>query len=311
MTPFFSIIIPLYNKEKYIKATIDSVLSQTFQDFEIIIINDGSTDNSQTIIKSIIDDRIKFYIQDNKGVSESRNAALSKSTGIYIALLDADDLWHPKYLETIHQLILSYPEQHVFSTAVTLETSSNNIRSVYSVGNLKDKEVYVVDYFESSYINTLLTSSSTVLHQSVFNKIGSYDTSIKSGEDTDLWIRIGMHYKVVFINDPLVTYCYEKQSLSKRTKHMIDKSKLDQYLDQEAASPSLKKFMDLNRFSMAMLSKLENDQNSFKAYEKAINYDNLNRKQQFLLKQPASIIQLLHSSKKLLQHLGIHLSAFR
>lgn len=308
---FFSIITALYNKEKHIKTTLESVLKQSFKDFEIIVVNDGSTDASEAVVKSISDPRIKYFKQDNKGASAGRNAGLAKASGQYMALLDADDLWQPNYLETMHQLISSYPEESVFATAVTLETPSNSIPSKYSIKEIKDKQVYVVDYFESSTINTLLTSSSTVLHQSVFEEIGNYDTSIKSGQDTDLWIRIGIKYKVVFINEPLVTYRYAKQSLSNKTRSVTDKLKFEKYVHLEESNPSLKKFMDLNRFSMAILAKLVHDQDSFKKFEKDIEYNNLNRKQRFLLKQPSHVIRGFHLLKGNLQHLGIHFSVFK
>lgn len=310
MKPLFSVLISLYNKERFIKSTLESVLAQTFQDFEIIVVNDGSTDGSEAVVNSISDDRIKYFQQENKGASAGRNAAISKASGQYFALLDADDLWDENYLETISQLISSYPDQKVFATAVNIETANGVVRSVYSIPDLADDEIYKVDYFESSYINTILTSSSTVVHPGLFDTTGVYDTSIKSGQDTDLWIRIGIHYKVVFINCPLVTYRYEKKSLSNRTTR-VDKPKFDNYAQFESVNPSLKKFLDLNRFSMAILSKLENDKTSFKRFERKIDYNNLNKKQQFLLKQPSSVVRCFHFFKKRMQHFGIHLSAFK
>src|SRR5690606_23891239 len=172
MKPFFSVLISLYNKESFIKSTLESVLDQTFQNFEIIVINDGSTDDSEAVVNSISDHRIKYFKQENKGASSGRNAAISNASGEYFALLDADDLWQENYLETIHQLIKAYPNESVFATAVNIETSNGNNRSAYSIKDIRDGETYVVDYFESSYINTLLTSSSTVVHHSVFEKIG-------------------------------------------------------------------------------------------------------------------------------------------
>ncbi|HUH27400.1 glycosyltransferase family 2 protein [Gelidibacter sp.] len=311
MKPFFSVLISLYNKENFIKSTLESVRAQTFHDFEIIVVNDGSTDGSEAVVQSISYHRIRYFKQDNKGAASARNAAISNANGKYFALLDADDLWQENYLETIHQLILSYPNQKVYATAVSIETANGEIRSVYSIKNITDGEIYLVDYFESSYINTLLTSSSTVVHPSVFAKTGTYDTSIKSGQDTDLWIRIGIHYKIVFINLPLVTYRYGKESLSNKIKRVVDKPKFDNYTDLEAVNPSMKKFIDLNRFSMAILSKLENDQISFNRFEKAIDYKNLNKKQQFLLKQPPSVVRCFYFFKKRIEYLGIHLSAFK
>jgi glycosyltransferase involved in cell wall biosynthesis len=96
--PYFSVVISLYNKEKHIQSTIESVLAQTFVDFEIVVVNDGSTDGSEAVVKSIDNGRIQIYSQENKGASAGRNAAISKATGTYIALLDADDLWKPNYL---------------------------------------------------------------------------------------------------------------------------------------------------------------------------------------------------------------------
>src|SRR5690606_18986015 len=252
MKPFFSVLISLYNKENFIKSTLESVRAQTFHDFEIIVVNVGSTDGSEAVVQSISYHRIRYFKQDNRGAASARNAAISNANGKYFALLDADDLWQENYLETIHQLILSYPNQKVYATAVSIETANGEIRSVYSIKNITDGEIYLVDYFESSYINTVLTSSSTVVHPSVFAKTRIYDTSIKSGQDTDLWIRIGIHYKIVFINPPLVTYRYGKESLSNNIRRVVDKPKFDNYTDLEAVNPSMKKFIDLNRFSMAI-----------------------------------------------------------
>lgn len=311
MTPYFSVVISLYNKEKHIQSTIESVLAQTFVDFEIVVVNDGSTDGSEAIVKLIKDNRIHYYHQKNQGASAGRNTAISKASGTYIALLDADDLWESNYLETISTLIQSFPNEKVFASAVTIETAWGKNPSVYSIKDIQDNAIYVLNYFESSSINTILTSSSTVMHRSVFEKIGIYNTSIKSGQDTDLWIRLGLKYDIVFINKFLVTYRFGEQSLSNKTKNIADKPKYDTYTELEATNPALKKFIDLNRFSMAILSKLGNDQESFKRYESAIDYTNLNKKQRFLLKQPAFVIQLFHFIKRFLESCGIHLSAFR
>lgn len=311
MTPFFSVLISLYNKEDFIKSTLESVLSQTFQDFEIIVINDGSTDDSESVVKSFSDERIKYFKQPNQGASAGRNAAISKASGPYLALLDADDVWDKNYLKTINQLITSYPSEKVFATAVTIETANRVFHSVYSIPEISEGAIYTLNYFESSYINTLLTSSSTVVHSSVFEQVGTYDTSIKSGQDTDLWIRMGIYYNVVFKNLPLVTYRYAQQSLSNKTRSPVDKPKYNGYKDLEAVNPSLKKFIDLNRFSMCILSKLDNDQKSFKNFEKEIDYRNLNRKQRFLLKQPSSVIRCFYYFKKRLGQLGFHFSVFK
>jgi len=310
MVPFFSIIIPLYNKKHYIGNTLDHVLAQTFINFEVIVVNDGSTDGSGLVVTSRSDDRIRYYEQEKQGVASARNTAIGHVRSQYIALLDADDLWHHTYLERMQQLIQSYPEQQVFTAAVLLEMSSKSIPSMYSIRNLKANDVRVVDYFESSSINSLLTSSSTVVHHGVFKKIGTYNPLYKSREDTDLWIRIGLEYKVVFLNQLLITYRYHSQSLSRLKHNFSDQPSLDSYLPYETTHPTLKKFLDINRFSMAILAKLDHDHKKFEAFKAAIDYTNLNKKQSFLLHQPPLMIKFLHRFKSFVQHLGFRLSAY-
>lgn len=105
----FSVVIPLYNKEDNIANTLDSVLAQTFQDFEIIIVNDGSTDKSLQIVSDYEDIRIKVYSKPNGGVSDARNYGIKKSSNKYVAFMDADDYWKPNYLERMFKLIEDYP----------------------------------------------------------------------------------------------------------------------------------------------------------------------------------------------------------
>ena len=212
--PRFSVIIPVYNKEKQLSNTIESVIKQRFEDFELIVVNDGATDTSEAIIKSFTDPRIHYIKQENQGVSVARNTGIKAANADYIALLDADDIWKENYLEKINALIDEYPKQHVFAAVCTIESRGKMYKPTYSIANLSPNKSFVVSYFTSSYINTILTSSSTVLHKDVFEKIGYYNPSLPSGEDTDLWIRLGIDYTVVFLNTPLATYRYEPTSLS-------------------------------------------------------------------------------------------------
>ena len=112
----FSIVIPLYNKEKQIANTIKSIQNQTFQEFEMVIVNDGSTDNSVEIVKQIADKRIKLINQENGGVSRARNTGIKNSSFEYIAFLDADDEWEKDYLENVNNMINQYAECSVFAT---------------------------------------------------------------------------------------------------------------------------------------------------------------------------------------------------
>ncbi|MCB0445703.1 MAG: glycosyltransferase family 2 protein, partial [Gelidibacter sp.] len=115
--PFFSVIIPLYNKEKHIKTTLDSVLAQTFNDFEVIIVNDGSTDKSLKIAETFDDKRIHIHTTENKGVSYARNYGVSKSNSNLIAFLDADDYWFPHHLKDLKHLIKKFPNCGLYCKA--------------------------------------------------------------------------------------------------------------------------------------------------------------------------------------------------
>lgn len=308
--PKFSVTIAVYNKEKHIAQTLESVLAQTFTDFEIIIVNDGSTDNSEAIINSFDDKRIHYFTQENQGAAAGRNAAINKATAPFIALLDADDLWEPIYLETINSLIDSYPTEKVFACAVAIETRKKTVNSTYSIQNIIPNKTYTLDYFESSFSNTILTSSSTVIHKNVIEKVGFYDETIKSGQDTDLWIRLGIDFKIIFTNKTLVTYTYFPQSLSNQTKKIKDKPTYNNYIVQENENAGLKKFLDLNRFSLAILAKLDNDRNGFKLNFEKIDLNNLNKKQRFLLRLSPKSTRFLLSLKNFTERFGIRLSAF-
>ena len=135
--PFFSVVIPLYNKENHIEETIQSVLDQEFIDFEIIIINDGSTDNSEQKVFKFNDNRINYFYKNNEGVSIARNFGIEKANSNYICFLDADDYWYPNFLQEFHNLTKQHPEQKVFSCAIEVETCNRTFPAQYSVPKQK------------------------------------------------------------------------------------------------------------------------------------------------------------------------------
>ena len=166
---FFSIVIPLYNKEAYILQTLQSVCKQSFSDFEILLINDGSTDRSLEEVAKVKDIRLKIITQKNQGVSRARNFGMQQAKGNFIALLDADDLWAPNYLEKIHALTKEFPKEAVFSSAVHISKKGLTKKAVYSIS---DKPVQKLNYFKGSLKSSLLHPSSVVLHRDVFIKLG-------------------------------------------------------------------------------------------------------------------------------------------
>lgn len=307
--PKFSVVISVYNKANFIRKTIDSVLAQTESDYEIIIVNDASTDKSEHVIQSFSDTKISYNcLKENSGAAAARNKGVELATGQYIAFLDGDDLWDKNYLSTISDLITNFPDHSVFATAVQIQEHDGYRDSKYTFQNPEKKEQLSLNYFESSLKNTILTSSSTVVNKSVFGQTGTYDTRIKSGQDTDLWVRIGLHYRVAFTTKALVTYTFAPESLYQSVKTVKDKPNFVAYEVAEKNNPALKKFLDLNRFSLAIRAKLWNEPQEAQFFIDRIGPENLTSKQRRLLKASPRAIRLLFSLKKGLEKVGLRLS---
>ncbi|PJB12286.1 MAG: glycosyltransferase family 2 protein [Flavobacteriales bacterium CG_4_9_14_3_um_filter_40_17] len=307
--PFFSVIIPLYNKEKFIKRTIESVLNQSFGDFELLIINDGSTDRSEAIVQSFSDQRIRYFLKKNEGVSAARNFGINQSKTCYIAFIDADDFWDADFLNQMKQLIESFPDQNVFASAIKLKTPRRVFTARYSIDN-KDK-LTVVNYFKASMKHTVLSSSSAVFHQKVFKKVGVFDETIKNAEDTDMWIRIGLENKVVFLNMPLATYVLDSQSLSHQSKNYHLLTDFKKFEADEKSNRLLNKFLDYNRFSMAVKQRLIGDNEAFAKTIEKIDVENLSLKRKIILKLPVTVLSLFVLLKNAAAQFGLGNSVFK
>jgi glycosyltransferase involved in cell wall biosynthesis len=212
----FSVIIPLYNKAAYIERAIQSVLSQTFKEFELIVVDDGSTDNPFVQLSVIsyqlsvnspeIYKKIKIIRQQNQGVSTARNNGVKLAKYEYIAFLDADDSWEPTYLEEMNSLIAAYPKAGIYGSGYYIV--KNGKKRIAPIGVEKDFERGLINYCQV-YSKTLcmpLTSISTILLKSVFINENAFKPDLKLGEDFDLWIRVATKYSVAFLNRSLANY---------------------------------------------------------------------------------------------------------
>jgi len=208
---FFSFVIPLYNKAEYVSKTLSSVLAQTYPHFEVIVVNDGSTDNSLDVARTFTDDRIKIITQSNKGASAARNMGINAAKYELIALLDADDWLDKSFLEEMLVLIKEYPD-------VSLYTSQfGDIRN-HKI--LPRKKIFKNNFKNTGCFNLFqmaleLKIPSTycigvVIRKSILQKSGFFDEQITHGEDTDFFIRIGMYSKVAYIEKgPLAFYNHD------------------------------------------------------------------------------------------------------
>ena len=306
--PFFTVIIPVYNKEEFIENTIKSVLQQSFSDFELILVNDGSTDNSEVQIQQFSDNRITFYTKENGGASSARNFGLEKAKAKFITFLDADDYWYPDFLHEMASSIEEFPNHKIFSAAIEVENDKVVFPSQYSIKKSSEREI--VDYFVASMKTTIICTSCAVFEKSVFEKVGHFDTEIKSGQDTDMWIRMGLEFPVVFSWKILARYVYDPNSLSRNKEYSNKNFNFDKFHALEKTHPNLKRFIDFNNFSLAIRSKLINDKKYFSIYYKKIDLNNLPLRKRILLELPAIALETLLKVEGILVNLRLHNSRF-
>lgn len=233
----FSVVIPLYNKELSVRNTINSVLNQTFKEFEVIIVNDGSTDDSLEIVKQIQDPRIRIIDKTNGGVSSARNKGIQEAKHEWIVLLDADDLWKENHLEVLSDLITTYPKDKVFCTSY--------IRSNEVEQNNGENDVNVIeDYFLKAHTG-FFCSSVACIHTSVFKDVGNFNTNLNRGEDLELWTRIGRKYRFIQANQVTATYRIEAENRSDKINYNIKKSFLSTIDVRKIQSLSEKEYLKI------------------------------------------------------------------
>ncbi len=195
-----SVVIPLYNKESQINQTIQSVLRQSFQDFEIVVVDDGSTDNSVSEVQRFDDPRIRTISQTNAGVSAARNRGIAEAKGEFIALLDGDDGWKTDYLATQSALTEKYPECDVFATDYEFH-SINGIITPTILNRLPfdSEDGILINYFEvATHSHPPLWTSAVMFRKSTIESLGGFPMGIKSGEDLLTWARLACHSKIAF-----------------------------------------------------------------------------------------------------------------
>jgi glycosyltransferase involved in cell wall biosynthesis len=232
----FSVIIPLYNKAPYIRKALESVLAQTYTDYEVIVVDDGSTDDSCAIAdefvreamgnglwaideennrQSPIANRLMLLKQQNAGVSAARNNGVAQASGEYIAFLDADDWWEPTYLERMARLIDDYPKAGLYAcNYVYYKPGKTHVALNIPTGYIN----YPKAYYEGGAMP--VTSISVAVPRKVFEEVGGFPLGIKLGEDFLLWSKIAMQYKVAFLNEPLAWYNNDVPATLRATRNL-------------------------------------------------------------------------------------------
>ena len=222
MVPKVSIIIPTYNRVEFLAISVNSVLNQTFTDFELIISDDASTDNTRQYVKSISDPRVKYICNDkNLGIAATRNNALTSSEGQYIAFLDDDDEWFEDKLTLQIDKIKECPPQTggIYSGVKYLDVEREKITFV-SVPKIRGK------ILNSLLSENFLVTSALLLKKECFQKIGQFDTAFRSASDFDMWIRIACEYEFDYIEKPLIKYKVHNNKITNDNEAVIYSIKL-------------------------------------------------------------------------------------
>ena len=213
-----SVVIPLYNKVRHIARTINSVLTQTFLDFELIVVDDGSTDKGGDVVRQITDPRLRLITQDNAGVSAARNRGIQEAHTGLVAFLDADDEWLPEFLEIVMGLFKRHPEAGIFATAYRCCDGKKNWHPGYVDCPDAPPGGLLPDYFRSSINSIPVCSSAVMIPKRVLNEIGFFPVGIGRGEDLNTWARIALRYRVAW--SPVVGAIYHLSSDNRACVHL-------------------------------------------------------------------------------------------
>lgn len=196
----FSVVIPLYNKEHTIERAIRSVVNQTIRDFEIIVVNDGSTDSGPQVVEGIRDTRIRLIQQYNRGVSVARNRGIAEARFNLVAFLDADDEWKPEFLETIMGLRRNFPQADVFATSCVF-CAGNRVFQSPRIRRIPEYpwEGILEDYFEIAAISDPpIYSSAVAVTKPAISSVGGFPVGVTDGEDLLTWARLAAKYSIAY-----------------------------------------------------------------------------------------------------------------
>lgn len=195
-----SVVIPLYNRSKYIGRAVQSVLEQKYTDFELIVVDDGSVDCGGDIVLKFMDPRIRLVQQENMGVSAARNRGINEARSSYVAFLDSDDVWMPEYLQTIIMLMKKYPEAGIYASSyMIVGIDQSEFIPTFKEIELPPWEGIIYSFFRSSALGySPITASSVCVPKHILLEMEGFNVGKRMGEDLDLWGRIALKYPIAF-----------------------------------------------------------------------------------------------------------------
>ena len=305
-----SIVIPVFNKEAYLAETITSVLQQTYSSFELLLINDGSTDASLNIMQSFEDARMRIIDQKNNGLSKTRNHGVAEAQYELIALLDADDLWLPNHLKHLVELSENFPEAQLFATGY--QELFNSGKTVKPKLNTTHKQPYILtDFFTESLYQPLVIPSTLAFTKMSFNLLGGFNEATTYSEDVDFLIRANLQFKMAY--DPKIT-CYYRTGIagqiSSLNKSDLQVPKFGQLLRAYPNHHTLHVYIHTKRYFLCIFYKTEGRLDLFKKLKAKLDPSILNSKQRFLLNAPRFLLISIRKVKTFLLKKGVRLTTF-
>lgn len=304
----FSVIIPLYNKAPYVAKAINSVLVQTFTDYELVVVDDGSRDESAEIASQTIGghENCRLIRQENAGVSMARNNGVAASHGECLCFLDADDWWDPHFLEEMSKLIEEYPDAGIYGTSYTIKNDTKHKTRVAPIGVENGFEKGYINYCQV-YAKTLvmpLWTGAICMPRSIFDEMGGFPQGIKLGEDFLLWIHIALKYKVTFLNKPLAFYNQDVDVTYRGVGHLYDPEEhmlwnLNDLEFVEQADPNYKLLVDSLRAHGLMRYYLSSRYRvKAKRELKKVDWSHQPDKVRRKYKQPIFILKINYTTRK-------------
>lgn len=211
-----SVVIPTYNYGKFVCQAVDSVLAQTCPPLEIIVVDDGSTDNTRELLKTY-GNRIQYIYQENRHLSAARNTGIRAAKGEWIAFLDSDDLWHPQKLERISNIITTHPELSAVSTdGITFQDQPPAVKAIFSgAGSL-----IPIGLRELVYGVPFSGGSSAIVKRECLIQVGLFKETLRSVEDLDMWLRLAAHYRLMRLGELLTIVRVHPTSMSAQAERM-------------------------------------------------------------------------------------------
>lgn len=217
-----SVVIPLYNKAGQVAQTLRSVLGQTFGRFEVVIVDDGSTDGSADEARSVHDERIRLVSQQNAGVSAARNRGVAEARYDLIAFLDADDEWKPDYLETQYNLYCKYPECSIFACNYEFRNADGRVTpTILRKLPFAGEDGILSNYFEVACCShPPLWTSAVMVRKQALQAVGGFPVGVRSGEDLLTWARLAVKGQIAFSRRAVVTFMVEGYEVTEKPKRV-------------------------------------------------------------------------------------------